>query len=532
MNKKYLNKWLLYILLLTAYFLLGQKTFAAEFNPNYIISDEEILDSKAMTLIDIQNFLTAKNSYLANYSCADSNGAIRKTSEIIFNAAVNNYDCDDADDLSDNPTDLEKAQKCSKVTINPKFILVLLQKEQSLVENSNNPTQRQLDWALGYGCPDGSGCIERFRGLGKQINSASLQFFDYIIHPNNYTYKAGQTYTFTNPYSTTFQGTNIVTPANRATAGLYNYTPHVYNGNYNFWKIWQRWFAREFPDGSLLQAKGEPGVWLLQNGYKRAFLTRGALVSKYDINKILTVSKADLDKYQTGEPIKFPQYSIVQNPAGTIFLLVDDYKRSFANKEAFRKIGINPEELLPATDQDLSIYKEAPAITSTTTFATGALLQDKKTGGVYFVMDGKKAPVIDRIFLTTRFKNKSITPFDPLKLVKYETTGPALFNDGELLKSSKGLAVYAISNNQKRPFVSGDAFEKLGYKWKNILTVSDKIINLYPLGLPIILEQKNEDNFLSSTTPENLNSTTTFPNPLSTTTTSTIPVASTTQSSL
>jgi hypothetical protein len=521
------NKYKIFIVLIFLFtpFLVH----AAEFNPNYIISNDEILDSSAMSLVDIQNFLYAKNSFLANYSCADAKGTVRKTSEIIYNAAVNNLDCDDAVGLSDNPTDEEKALKCRRVTINPKFILVLLQKEQSLVENSNNPTQRQLDWALGYGCPDGSGCIERFRGLGKQINSASLQFFDYMVNPDNYTYQAGQTYTFTNPYSTTYKGTNVVTPANQATAGLYNYTPHVYNGNYNFWKIWQRWFAREFPDGSLLQVKGEAGVWLLQNGYKRAFLTRGALVSKYDINKIITVSKADLDKYQAGAPIKFPQYSIVQSPAGTIYLLVDDYKRSFANKEAFRKIGINPEELLSATDQDLSIYKNAPSITSTTTFATGALLQDKKTGGVFWVMDGKKAPIIDRIFLTTRFKNKSITPFDPVKLVKYETIGPALFNDGELLKSSKGLAVYVISNGQKRPFSSGEAFEKLGYKWKNIITVSDKILNLYPIGLPIILEQKIEDNPLSSTTPENLNSTSTFPNTASSTSSTTIPTESTRQ---
>jgi hypothetical protein len=510
MNNKY--KILLAVFVLFLPFLAQ----AAEFNPNYIISDEEILDSRAMALNDIQIFLAAKNSYLANYSCADSKGVVRKVSEIIYNAAVNNYDCDDAVGLSDNPTDAEKAQKCIKVTINPKFILVLLQKEMSLVENSGIPTQRQLDWALGYGCPDGSSCIERFRGLGKQINSASLQFFDYIMHPNNYTYKAGQTYTFTNPYSTTYQGTNIVTPANRATAGLYNYTPHVYNGNYNFWKIWQRWFARDFPDGSLLQVKGEAGVWLVQNGYKRAFLNRGSLVSKYDINKIITISKSDLDKYQVGAPIKFPQYSIVQNPAGTIYLLADDYKRPFANREAFRKIGINPEELISATNDDLGIYKDGPAITATSTYLTGALLQDKKTGGVYWVMDGKKAPIIDRIFLATKFKNKSITPFDPVKLEKYEKISPVLFDDGELLKSAKGTAVYVVSNRQKRPFATGETFESLGYKWKNILTVSDKIINMYPLGLPIILEQKIESNPLSTSTIDNLNSTSTAPNIAST----------------
>ena len=211
---------------------LAQNAHADDnFDPNYVISDFEVLNYDSMDLNEIQEFLEDKGSYLANYkikSCTkkdilnktECSGKMMSGAEIIYDRAITNK-------------------------INPKFLIVLLQKEQSLIEDSS-PKQSQLDWATGYGCPDGgNGCLPNWKGFWKQINSASLQFIDYMENPNLYTYKAGETYTFTNPYSTTEKETTLVTPANQATAGLYNYTPHVYNGNYNFYKIWQRYFTRE-----------------------------------------------------------------------------------------------------------------------------------------------------------------------------------------------------------------------------------------------------------------------------------------------
>ena len=292
MNKiKYLVYFLIVILGLT--FVASTK--AEGFDPNNIIGDLEILDYSTMDLNDIQNFLATKGSYLATYSCPDANGIIRRAAEIIYNAATRSYDCAGAI-LSDNPTDEERNLKCRQVTINPKFLLVLLQKEQSLIEESS-PSQKNLDWATGYGCPDSGGCNPRWQGFGKQVNSAALQFRDYLDNPQFYTYRAGGTYIFTNPYGTISQEPVTVTPANQATAALYNYTPHVYNGNFNFYKIWRRYFTKIYPDGSLLSADGEAGVWLLQNGLKRPFLSKAALASRFDVNKIIKINKSDLDKY-------------------------------------------------------------------------------------------------------------------------------------------------------------------------------------------------------------------------------------------
>lgn len=479
-NRKILNFFVL--LLLFSVFVPQVGAADDNFNPNYIISDVVMLDYDAMSLNQIQSFLESKNSYLANYSCKNTYGEMKKASEIIYDASNNNYDCSGID-IDSNASEAERKVKCKKMTtINPQALIVMLQKEMGLIENTA-PTQKCLDIAMGYGCPDSGGCSSRWKGFGKQVNSAALQFKDYMDNPHHYTYKAGNSYVFNNQFSTIKQERTYVRIDNSATAGLYNYTPHVYNGNYNFYIIWNRYFkAIEYPDGSLLQAKGEPGIWLIEDGMKRPFLEKGALLSRFDINKTLIVDKSVLDGYERGSPIKFPNYSILRSPMGNLYLLVDDKRRGFASSEVFKKIGFNPEEIVNASWEDVKSYEEGPAITSTSRYPTGALLQDKNSGGVYWVYENKKAPLLDAVFLKTKFKNKNIITVDPKELEQYEKIGPIKFESGELLTSDKNPAVYLITDGIKRSFVSGEVFEGMGYKWANIITVPDRILNLYKTG--------------------------------------------------
>jgi len=492
---------------ITAAILLGlfiaQPALALEFNPNYIISDSEILDKSTMSLNDIKSFLSEKGGSLANRAIENYDNILKSAAEIIYDAAINNYDCDDIN-LSDNPTIAERKAKCVPISINPRFLLVLLQKEQSLLDEKN-PKQSQLDWAAGYGCPDGGGCNPKYQGFGKQVNSASLQFYEYMANHFIYKYQAGKTYVAKNKYDALIPITEAdqetlnspekitVTPQNKATASLYTYTPHVYNGNYNFWKLWNQYFSRIFPDGSLVRADSEPGVWLIQGGKKRPFLSQGALNSRYDPKKIITVNKADLDGYLKGDPIKFAQYSLVKSPPGDIYLLVNDAKRKIESPEAFRRLGFNPEEVDSASSQDLSYYQNGDPVTENDAYPTGVLLKDPKTGGVYFVINGAKAPLIDPIFLKTKFKNYSAIKATEEELEKYTKIEPVKFEDGYLLKSTMNPSVYVISNGVKRPIASGKVFENLGYKWENILEVHPRVLALYGQGEIITEESLSRD---------------------------------------
>jgi len=457
------------------------------FNPNRILENNDILDINSMTLPDIQHFLQNKHSYLANYIAPNSNGMVKTAAEIIYDASMNNYNCDGVA-LSNKPSEKEKQLKCQHLTtVSPKLLLVLLQKESSLIEDPR-PSQRHLDWATGYGCPDNWVCNPYYKGFWKQINSAALQFLAYMKEANHYTYKVGRSYTFTNPYGTISNKRITVIPQNQATAALYNYTPHVFNGNYNVYRIWNRYFPKDrvasllYPDGSILKAKDNPVVWLIQKGKKRPFLNWASFISRFRPDQIIKVDKRELEAYPEANAIKFPNYSLLQLPSKEIYLIVDKEKRPFANIATFKGIGFNPEELESATEDDLSSYVLGKTITLSSTHLTGTLIQDAKSGGVYYVKDGTKAPIIDKVFLKTKFKGQKVIKEKNNELRNYTKIKPVMFGDGELLRSTISPTIYLISNGQKRPFANEAVLKKLGYNLKNVIAISPRVLYYYPQG--------------------------------------------------
>ncbi len=440
--------------------LAGRQALAVDnFNPGYIISDQEILNTGSMNAAQIQKFLEKHNSFLAGYLCTDNDGNEVSSSYAIYDRAVTNG-------------------------VSPKFLLTLIQKEQSLVEDPA-PTDGQLDWAAGYGCPDGGGCNAHWQGFWKQINSAGMQFRDYMDNPQLYTYKAGGTYVFANTNAPSL----AVTIQNQATAGLYNYTPHVYNGNFNFWNIWNRYFARVYPNGSLLTVSSSSPIWLIDNGVKRMFLSEVAFDSRFDKNKIIIVNQSDLDLLPTGTPLKFEQYSIVQvdstSSGPILYLLVDNTKREIADQKTFRHLGYDPSEIITASSTDLEPYQDGEPIVSTSTYPTGALLQDRANKSIFWVINNTKAPLIDKVYLTAKFKGLAVTKVAATVLKKYSTVAPVMLDDGNLLKGDKASRdnnIYLIADGQKRRIVSLDVFNYFGYKMKNVITVPKKVLQLYVNG--------------------------------------------------
>jgi hypothetical protein len=275
-----------------------------------------------------------------------------------------------------------------------------------------------------------------------------------------------------------------VTPVNTATAILYTYTPHLH-GNVNFRTIWARWFTHGYPDGSVL-SDPEGTSYLIQGGLKRRFDNKSALHTRIDPGKIIRVGEDSIAEYPDGAPIKFADYSLVHVPEGTVYLLVGDHKRPIQSMDVFRAIGFNPEEIDDIDAADLEGYADGAMITLKSAYPTGALLKDSKTGGIFFVENGEKAPIVDLSIIKADFADKKISKASPATLAKYKTVDPLKFKDGDLITGSGvDRAVYVISNGQKRAIVSGTIFEQLGYSWKRITWTTQAVLDMHPLG-PVV----------------------------------------------
>jgi len=431
---------------------LGVKpALAFDFDPNQIITDDDLNDYNSMDLAAIQEFLNNQDGVLKNYSTIDVMGVQRSAAEIIYNAAM-------------------------AYIINPKWILATLQKEQSLITNPN-PTQRDLDWVMGYAvcddCTTDDPDIQKFKGFGMQVDKAAARVRYYYDHPAQFNFQMGKL--------VSIDGRDVL-PFNQATANLFNYTPHLH-GNYNFWNIWYGWFAKIFPDGTLVRQVGDNVVYLIQNGQRRAFLSKAALSSRYDPLKVIEISKNDMQRYEIGPAIKYPNYSLLRSPAGRIYLLVDNQKKEIESEEVFKTIGYNPEEVIAVTDEELAPYEEGRKITMDSIYPQGALLQDKKSGGVFYVEDGIKYPIITKEVLNNNFNKYKLTKVSTQELDKYVTAANGMkLKDGTLFMVKGDNKVYVISNGQRRWIANEATFNQLGYKWKSIITVSAKVASLHPEG--------------------------------------------------
>ncbi|MFH1565416.1 MAG: hypothetical protein ABIC82_06315 [bacterium] len=475
---------------------LANHALAASFNPNFIISDEEMFDYNSMSWADIQNFLNNKEGILKNLiieSAPDDNGNPGKRMEatsIIYLAA-------------------------KKWKINPKLILAKIQHESSLITDPD-PKDIRLTWATGYAVCDSCNIwdpqVAIFGGFGQQVDYLARILRKYTDKPELYNFQVGDTYTFkdkvgnVNPPYEKKQLDTKVTFSNIATKNLYTYTPHVYTyfyeddetgqtnyvgGNFNFWRIWNGWFGKSYPDGSLLQIKENDGlatkeekqvVWIIRNNKRRSFQSKTALISNYNPDKILYVDKKELDNYEIGNPIKYPNYSILRGPDKQTYLIVDDAKRLISSEKIFKNIGFNPEEVVDVEQTDLELYRSGNPLTEYSIYPTGALLQNKITSGIYYVESSLKQPIAAKEILLSNFPNKKIISVSPEELDKYLTGKPLKFKDGDLVTAQGNPTVYVISNGFRRPITSAKTFENLGYKWSNIITTTQEAVELHPLG--------------------------------------------------
>ncbi len=174
----------------------------------FIIADRDLEDVSSMTKQDVTARL-AKGA-LAGTRHVDVDGVERPVEDILLGAA-------------------------RRHRISLKVILVMLQKEQSLVER---PKARpwQMDMAMGFGdcdpkCPSKL-VREQGKGFAKQVDAGARvmrKHYDAFRRDGHRTPMA-------------IDGV-LVVPANAASAALYRYTPHRH-GNELFRKIWQKWFGQ------------------------------------------------------------------------------------------------------------------------------------------------------------------------------------------------------------------------------------------------------------------------------------------------
>lgn len=488
------------ILFISPFFALGAEVF----NPNQLIEDVRFSDTETLGGPEgIQKFLESRGSVLAN---TDPSFLVKLREP---ESSLKSRLPDPRPDLGRQRTAAELIYDSAVYNgLNPQVILVTLQKEQSLITKnftSDTDLQRALDRALGFGCPDGGFCGDVFLGFYHQLfgnfdsednryigmPASLMRSFNYEVggvrvgrgpgvDVNNNAFgssarvrtsRVGDTVTFEN--TTGFPNyapeTQTVTLSNFATAALYRYTPHVYNGNYNFWRFFNEWFR--YPNGTLVQNSGAGQVYVVDNGQLRLVSDFVINQRNFDRGNIVTLSATEFSSFSLGLVMPPLDGTLITTSSGVSYLIENGERKLLSSFVAEQRgFDLSTANLLP--ESEVSTYPDGGVALP----EEGTLVKSSDNPAVYLITNNQKRPLTLFVFNQRGFKFSNVLTAGPGELDSYPTGQILTPLDGTLVKGQSSPAVYHVSNGLLQPLTLF-VFNQRGFKFSNVKVVSEQEIN-------------------------------------------------------
>lgn len=460
------------------------------FNPDMIVPDSVFPDVKTFGGPEgIQKFLEEKGSVLADTSPE----FLQKLHEP-NDASLKEKLGDPRPNLARSRTAAELIWDASQSAgLNPQVILVTLNKEQGLITGhmTSERSQKALNYALGFSCPDNGSCDDVFRGLyfqlfgnvdteGNRYIGAAKSLMKSFTEPNGRgpyvngrVARVGDTITLEN----TLGGFDGVQPeqtvkiGNLATAALYRYTPHVFNGNYNFWRFFTAWF--KYGSGTLLKSVVDGRYFILEDGAKRPLPAFVAKTLKINLKGAVTSSPTELANYADGL-VKEPPKNTIISFEGNFYLIVKGVKRPVTRFVLARR-NLNSYKAIRTSATDAAFFPDGTRLLP----PEGTVLRGKKVHPIYLVQDGTLK--LFSSFTLKQYdarKRLKIVSEDELKL--YPASGYVAPKNGTLIRSKENRTAIYIMKDSEKKLISREIFRKLKYKMKNVITLSSSEIESFP----------------------------------------------------
>jgi LysM repeat protein len=374
------------------------------FDPGLIMSDSVFFDFGTMTVAEIQRFLDSKVPI-----CNANDGGptcLRYYKQDTQAKAAEDGRCKALPAKKDQTAAQIIFDVANACGINPRVLIVLLQKEQGLIQASN-PTGYMYRAATGYGCPDskpeicGKGSV--ITGLFNQLHRAAGQFQWYGDPRGSFTYlKPGKNVSILyNP--NTSCGKMTFPLKNQATANLYYYTPYTPNeialknlygsgnscsayGNRNFWRFYSDWFGSPIGGGFLLKGS-TPETYLIVDSQKYLIDDPELVASLAPLGPLGKISDAYLDSFADAGPVT----RLVKSSTGALFLVDQGKKFTVAGCAVALTLGLECALAVTLTTNQLAALPNGGSATS---------LVVEPDGSRYLVDGGEKRQILDDASVT------------------------------------------------------------------------------------------------------------------------------------
>lgn len=408
---------------------------ASRFDPGLIISDSVFYDFGTMKVADIQRFLESKVP-TCKAKAGDPTCLKNYVDDIVEKQGEDGKCLPMAAKPAQTAAQIiyEVARACS---INPKVLLVTLQKEQGLIQ-SVNPTPYMYRAAMGFGCPDSDPaiCGKVHSGLFNQLYKAAGQLQWYGDPRGSFTYmKVGRT-SNVRYHPNASCGTKPVLIKSIATTALYYYTPYTPNeaalknlygtgdkcsayGNRNFWRFYTDWFGSTLGGGFLLKSASS-GTYLIVDNNKYLVTDPDLLAAVAPLGPVGTISQEYLNTFaDSGELSR-----VVKSVTGQYYFVEGGKKFTFSSCDLVAQFGLDCAKAVQLTASQLAALANGGSMT---TYIPG------DGSSTYLIKDGTKREVLDQASVQAAGLALPALSSVPVKAFKSLPWGPPIAKNNSLV---------------------------------------------------------------------------------------------------
>lgn len=427
----------------------------ALFNPGNIISDAMMYDGAALSADQVQAFLVQREPSCSSTCMAN----LRQSTPSMPANRCTPY----AGSPSERASDIiaKVGMACG---ISQKSLIVLIEKESSLI-SANNPSPSRFNYATGFNCPDTAPCNPAFGSFFYQVYYAARQLLAYAQTPTQWNYQAGRVNQILfSPNASC--GTSPVFIQNKATAGLYIYTPYQPNtaalanlygtgdgcsayGNRNFWRIFTDWFGPPTAGTSLLRSTDNATVFLVSDTVKYPVPSLPLLSALAPLGQVAFVSPTLLDTFTTGHTVG----RSLRGPDGSIYFYDSGIKLPFTSCAQAADYGASCEVsgYVQLTSLQISAFVTGPTLSS---------VMGTVEGGRYYIKNGLKAEILDDQSQALAGIPAGMNVLTDNALAGLALTAP-IVRDGAFA-TTRGTPTYSLLTAQSRYSIADGAQSSLG----------------------------------------------------------------------
>lgn len=178
--------------------------------------------------------------------------------------------------------------------------------------------------------------------------------------------------------------------------------------------------SSKWPDGTLLKSENDFKVYLVEGNFKRWIKSLGIFNSRWNWEDIITVEKEDLDRLLQGPDVdSFFEGTLIKGKGPHVYVISNSQKRWIMSLEIFDLLGYKWENILYISEEELNSILTGPDIFQTDIHPDGSLIKGTNEK-VYFIENGLKRWIKNQDVFTVRgFKWENIILVSDLEIVKY-----------------------------------------------------------------------------------------------------------------